>query len=261
MILKPINECDRDFDFFPMRSWPPLLPPYAWRDHLVSGFDRRTGLALNFDTCELAEILKATYEKFNVFELARWWQILRPRPAHHDSSQMIQLCDMSGLKWCDHLEGTLSAIVQLPLHVQHWCEERKWTAGDVQILRSLPSLDEVTAAFTKMQQTRATRSQGVEILEIYGELQLLQVPPAVRLGASTSADAWLKELRQLRFPLATRTLEQKNSELAKAPWPKSTSARWVREGDKMKLEVTIGAENGTDLSRRLKQLESVSYEI
>jgi hypothetical protein len=168
---------------------------------------------------------------------------------------------MSGFKWNDHLEGTLRSIAPISISIQHWCEEKKWTAGDVQILRALPDLAAIQPAFEKLIATKATRAQGVEILEIIGELILLAIPWADTLAANTSAEGWLQNLRKLRHPRAAQSLDSKNRELMKAPWPKSTSAKWLRKGDRLKLEVVVEADDGVDLARRLQQLESLSHDL
>jgi hypothetical protein len=251
MILKPTTECESDFNFFPFKSWPKVLPAVAFCEQLVCDFHQTSEMALDLDQGSLAQVFIAVYHRLNIFELARLSQ------TSMDRCSLKQIVTASGFVWSDNLKCHLESIARLPRSFQYWCEAKELAPREVQIFRSFAALDLWQDSFRLFPTLGLTRQRAVEALELTGELLLLGIDPAELLPKSQHLDEWLKYLRSLRRPQALSVIDQHNDELAKIPWPKSTSGRWLRHGDQLQLEVSLKAHSKTELSMRLRELLNV----
>lgn len=251
MILKNVAECDRQLNFYPTKSWPLLLPVYSWHGHLVCGFDRTSGLAVELQAPALSQILLAIHGPLNFFELARLWHATAASGIQLDFAEMSA---GSQLRWCDHLQQNLKSVARLPLSVQQWMNSKQMGPADVEILKSFENLDDWSSLFQFMMSSRASRSQATEMIEVFGELLLMGHSAASIYDPALTIESQLSRLRQIRKPNSTAALEARNGILAKMAWPKASSGRWVRRGDCLELEVVVKARNGAELSKRLDEL-------
>ncbi len=248
MILKSIEECDRRFDFFSLKVWPTALPPIAYKSHLLCGFARRDGIAISIDNTALEILLIAIYKELNIFELSRLFAI-------EPQLDFSYLAERSGFSWCENLKLSLITIKNLDLATQHWMEQKSFSARDIQILRSFSDYQKLIPIFDYLKNSSASKSEAVQILEIAGELILLERPlPQL----NTSSAALIEDLEKLRSPMANSTTQTKNNKLGEWSWPKSTSGKFMRRGDQTQIEVKIQASSAQELKTRLSALEGLS---
>ena len=141
-----------------------------------------------------------------------------------------------------------------------WLEEKKLSSSELSILKqlseeqALPLLDWIGAH-------SPSHSQGVEILELSGELLLMDKLPRAVFQALQEPKALLKKLRGLRYPLTLGEDEKKFQYIKTLPWSKQLKGQWIRKNDKSGLHITFTVFSLKDFHGKIKSLETLYNQL
>lgn len=137
-----------------------------------------------------------------------------------------------------------------------WVEEKKLSEKEISILKQL-SEKESLSILNWIADHRPSHSQGVEILELSGELFLMDQLPEDIFQNFREPATLLKRLRNLRYPLSFGKDEKRSEYLKTLPWSKGLKGQWIRWNDKSGLNVHLTAFSLKDLSEKIKNLETL----
>lgn len=263
MELIPLETCSRALEFTTREPWPKEFPAFAWNGHLLTGFERTGGHALNFPKeSPFIKLVHACYKKLEIDELAALWLQLKNLPVA--TEQQREFFSFYNLHDNETLRETLRLFLKMGPSFRSWAGDRKVGPGELAILRSFTShnwvhLMEVGESIAKLMSSRRT---GAEILEVAGELSLSGVAALeIQRLDSETAETWLERLIRLRNPVASAKLADKNKSLQNLPWPKQTSGRWVRHGDQDNLEIKMVVKSDQEIEKRIEQLKAVQSKL
>src|SRR5438128_1306046 len=108
MLLRPISQCNTSLDFLPRAVWPSVFPALAWRGHLVCGFERSQGEALELGESNLVEILKSCHPELGLAEFARLQSRLEKALPDLFREFREPLCSAYQMRWSDRLQQTFA---------------------------------------------------------------------------------------------------------------------------------------------------------
>lgn len=257
MILKPFTHCSRDLDFAPQKRWPTALPAVAWQGHLVCGFDRAEGLAIDSDDGSLLELLHACHPQLGFCELARLNARLDNLAVDLESEFHVRFFSLYGLRWCDRLVQTLKMVAQTPLEFQNFANAKDFSVRDFSALLAIPELSLFFPFLTALIKLPLSKSEVVRALELGVELYLMNHPMSDLLPADLRKDDYLQKLERLRRPHISAADEKWKNTVANWPWPAHVQGQWQRFGDQSGLEIKIRTGSPEDFQKKLQRLLSI----
>lgn len=244
-----IKQCDKSLNFKPLTPWPKALPAIAYKGELWSGFELGPEHPVwNWTTGNALETFKGIYPRLTLPEVARLGTL---------SSAYLPQADIAalyGVPWTETTQQIFAALVQCPSSFQDWVAEKAIGPQELGIFMSV-SAQQLTPALQKIVNENLSRQNGIQALELFGELLLLN--HEIENLTSGQGDAWLKNLRQQRFPLTQKKDLAAEKSLSHLPWPTSVQSKWVRRGDKGGVEIKFFVATPLELSRTLQNLRKL----
>lgn len=248
-MLNTIKHCDKKLDFKPLKAWPAGLPAIAYQGELWSGFDLPLDHPVfNWTSGQALEIFKATYPQLSTVELAHLCQLTTP---HWTSAQ---LAAAYGMQYTETTAQIFTALTLCPRDLQIWLAEKCVGPQELAIFLAV-SPTQLTACFTKLLTETHSRNQGMQILELYGELLLMGKSEELLLQGQ--GEQWLQNLKQLRFPASHLADKKAQQNLTQWPWPASVQSKWIRKGDKAGVEIKFFASTPQEFKRTLHSLRKL----
>ena len=141
-----------------------------------------------------------------------------------------------------------------------WAEEKKLSSKELRILNQLPK-EQAHPLLDWIASYKPSHSQGVEILELSGELLLMECLPAEIFQSHQEPNSLLKKLRQLRYPLTLGADERKSQYIKTLSWSKKLKGQWIRKNDKSGLNISCTAFCLKDFYENIKSLERLYTQI
>lgn len=248
-MLTDIKHCDKNLNFAPLQAWSSSLPAIAFKGELWSGFELPEDHPVyNWTSGQALQIFKATHPQLSMVEVARICQLESPHLERHELLQVYGLQPQEGTL------QILKAVTGCPEAFQTWLAQKAVGPQELGILLSLAPV-KLTKAFHKIVTENHSRSHGVQILELFGEL--LMMGKSEELLLSANGEAWVKLLRQLRYPLAHSADQTASQAIAKISWPGSVQSKWTRRGDQAGIELKFFAANPLEFKRTLASLRKL----
>jgi hypothetical protein len=256
-----VTQCVRHLNFEPRRLWPEALPAIAWRGELISGFERKSGAAVDvYETNRsgLIETLKAVYPELGLAETARLSLRLAVTMPETWAELREGFFRAYNLRWNDRLGELLNLVASAPAAFQSWVDEKSVSPRD---LSPLLALNENLRAFhpflEAMTELRFSRNEGVRALELGAELFLMGRPLSDLLPSTADAQKYLRQLELWRRPVSLENDQEWRADVQKWPWPAQVQGEWQRFGDQSGLEVKIRATSAEDFNKKLERLLSI----
>lgn len=253
----PVEALKNDLSFQPKKPWPQNLPPVAWKDYLVTGWGSKETEALVVEG-NLEDLILQFYPDLELSEIARLYDRLSQLPQESVSFEKLMMG--YGLRFSARLEKCLKQILKLSSTAQSWIDEKKLKPSDLEILNCFEEVAPLEAVFSKFTLIQPSKQQGVEILELYGELTLageVHLP----LAEMRTADLWLLDLRRRRYPLRETSSGAAQKKLEALAWPQRTKAQLKKAGDQDLLEISFQASSAADFQKKLAQLAQMQKSI
>lgn len=258
MKLTQLSLCSKDLHFSPRRTWPKALPLFSWNGLLLNGFDRQEDQAVVelSESSTLLESFVSIYEKLNLMEFARLFRVIRTSPQLKDLN-WTELVEAYGQRDSEAHREILHRLLDVPEAMQKWIEEKDLSVRDLMIFISFDSLRNLQTCFTFLTEKSCSKSEGVKILELFGELILLDRDAATTLSVSTTAADAIRGLELLRYPMRKSLQINLEEKLKSVQMPLRTQARFLTQGDETSLELKLQAKNPEDLKKRLESLQKM----
>jgi len=251
--------CRMELNFGPLSHWPASLPGVAVQGVVIAGFEQDLILNHHLDVDsidgqkQVEEIFMSLYPQLSWGEMARLWKSAETLNWFPIASVLIR----RGHKLNSHFTSLAECFLRQPLTFQNLCIHKGWGGNDLAPLQSVAGLD-LRPLLDKITSSQLSKSQGVQALELAIDLLMQgQLPQEIE----QDGEAWLKTLRQLRYPMSTEAdeLQQTQVQALQKVVPSSTQIRWVRQGDKAGLEVRLFLATPKDLlahSQALPHIQS-----
>lgn len=282
-----MNELNLSLNFDPQKPWPEILPCFSWKNWKLCGF-LSTQPVIGLDEHSFEKAFHSCHPHISLSELARLYQNIKNQNSLYSEINWVHFFKPYRLKDDQNLHKLLLQLANSPISFQNWVDSKNLSQGDLAILRSFksfsekPSSERSTNFFfsvcKKISQTQPTRSQGVKILNLAGELILintqathnhslgeeeLSTPSNESIPYLKGADSqqWYESLYQLRFPNTYKKDQSQQEKCNQLPWPKSTQARWVREGDTSGIKVSFIAESQKDFETKIEGLKHIQATV
>jgi hypothetical protein len=254
MKVRSLSECDHQFDFFNRRPLKSGFPVLAWGSHIITPVQEgKDVVSLNPNTTHLEQLIYDLYPDLSLMELARLeenlWKL--------DLNIFNQILEKYSLSPSENLSQTLDILRKAPEDFQNWAHEKRISVRDLAPLRTGESRD-LHFILEQIVRARATRQQGVQILEIAAELFHSDAPIAEIMSLSEAAEIWLAHLKKMRYPMASAADLEMQNKIRALAWPAHVEAEWLRRGDQTGLQIKFFAQSQTELSKQLEKLKSIN---
>ena len=140
---------------------------------------------------------------------------------------------------------------------QQWVKNKKLTAFHLSLLTEFSDMQILQALLSWIGRNRPSHSQGVQVLELAGELLLMGIPLDAVFETSQKPEILLKKLKKLRHPLASKKEEQKANIVQAFPWPEQMNGRWIRQNDRTGLEVQFRCFSTKEFKQKIQSLQHI----
>jgi hypothetical protein len=258
MELKSLSLCSTGLDFKARTAWPEALPAIAWGEQLIAGFEKKSGSAVSIDpdTQPLHLLIKACHPDLGLAELARLISCIEKLAEPFEATNFLKCY---GLHDSETLRRTLAHIIALPIAAQNWIDEKTLGPRELSIFLSMPEPLQLNALLEQITARNISRQIGVKILEIGGELLLMNIawPTWESHAKDPDGRLWLKAAGELRHPNSTATDQSRSQRVTTLPWPAHIHAEWKREGDRAGLSIQFSSQSVADWQKRINDLEAI----
>lgn len=251
-ILKA-SECERIFDFFIYQPSPKNLVPIAWGNYLLTGCEPNGSVVSLPAESNFTAIVREIYPELSFVELSRLRQNLRQL----NFSIWGEILESYQLLASESVELTADALDATPESFRIWAHEKKLMPRDLAPLR-LPIPKEFDDVLRGIAESRATRQEGCQILELSAEL-FLGGTSILDIRQHSSSEKWLAHLKKLRFPRTSRADEEMRQKIKSLNWPPHVDAEWLRRGDQTGLQIKFFAATEAELTRRLEGIKGIKH--
>lgn len=144
---------------------------------------------------------------------------------------------------------------------EQWVKDKKLDFSGLSLLTEFSDTQKPQALLNWISQNRPSHSQGIQILELAGELLLMGRPLNAILETAQNSEDLLRSLKQLRYPLTSGQEEKKTKIVRALPWPKHMKGRWIRQNDKTGLEVQFQCFSMKEFKQKAQSLQHIINEI
>ena len=151
-------------------------------------------------------------------------------------------------------------FTQFPLFKQ-WVEDKKLNVRDLSILTEFKSSAPFKPLIKWIEKHKPSHSEGKLILELAGELLLIEAPITFLLLKNKTAKGLMAELKKIRYPKTLFRDQKKSQIIQQLDWPPTIKAKWVREGDKGALSISFKSFSLKDFEQKIKTLTLASQQL
>ena len=144
---------------------------------------------------------------------------------------------------------------------EKWVKDKKLEFASLSLLTELSDIQIAQPLLAWISRNRPSHSQGIQILEMTGELLLMGRSLNALFETTQNPEDLLKNLKQLRYPLTSGQEEQKTKIVKALPWPKQMKGRWIRQNDKTGLEVQFRCFSMKDFKQKIQNLQHIISEL
>lgn len=138
-----------------------------------------------------------------------------------------------------------------------WVKDKKLNPKDLSILTEFQTIFPIKNLLQWIEKQQPSHSQGKQILELGGELLLMNKPIHNLLLNEKKSSSLIENLRQLRFPETSSRDEIKSRIVKHLPWTKFIKAKWTRQNDRGALSVHFQSFSLKDFKQKIQKLNSV----
>ena len=141
-----------------------------------------------------------------------------------------------------------------------WAVEKKLNATHLSILTEFNQLETIKNLIHWIETHLVSHSEGVQILDLAGELLLMDKNITPLLKQHQTTTPLIKELKKLRFPNSSLSEEKKRELLNKMDLGSSIQAKWMRQKDRTGLQLQFTSFSPRDFKQKIEKLKSLYNE-
>ena len=149
---------------------------------------------------------------------------------------------------------------QFPLFHQ-WMKDKKLNPKDLSILTEFETLFPIKPLLQWIEKRQPTHSQGKQILDLGGELLLMDKAFNSLLLKETTAPQLIEGLKKLRLAETSFRDEKKSDIVNRLAWTDSIKAKWIRQDDRGALSVHFHSFSLKDFKQKIQKLNSVYQQL
>ena len=142
-----------------------------------------------------------------------------------------------------------------------WAKSKKLTSKELSILTEFQNSSPLQPLIQWIENHKPTHSQGTQILELGGELLLMDKPFHSLLSEKTKASFLIEQLKKQRLMESSVRDENKSKIVNSLPWSSSIQAKWIRQGDRGALSVQFQSFSLKDFKQKIQKMESIYNQL
>ena len=139
-----------------------------------------------------------------------------------------------------------------------WSLQKKLNKTDLSILTEFHNIQKIQALISWIEDHHVSHSQGVQILDLGGELLLMNKSLLSTLKQNQKSDQLIEQLRKLRFPKSSSRDKKKSQILTELQSGKSIKAKWIREKDRTGVQLEFKSFSLKDFKQKIQKLNSIA---
>lgn len=256
--LISIKQCVNRLDFKPLSPWPKGLPSVAIQGYVIAGFSTE-GFVFNHQVDpkseEAFEIWKSVHPELSFAECARLATLLTDSPWTAE-----QLLGLWGFTCRDQQLLAASWLLEQTETFQNWAAQKKLSPADIAPLR-IVAQEKLNPFLERVLSLDLSKSFALQLLELSTDLLFFEEDPEKILEqwprSKNEIEVGLRKLKALRFPQTTQSDQALEGQMKQLPWPGTSQAKWVRQGDRAGIELKLFVSQPSDLKKYLVSLERV----
>lgn len=258
--LKEITHCDIGLGPFSLRPWPIGLPAVAINGLVIAGFQQKYVFDYVIEienNEEMAMLFRSLHFELSSCELALLSQSAKKFPWFPLST----IFSKYQVRWNHQTEKISALVAALPTQFLNYCHEKKWSYSDFTPL--LTSQDSNLADFFDQIITRnPTRSEGTLLFEFFIDLLQMGNKLTELLPKSTeSTNQWISNLKKIRYPRTHQSDIDSAQKIQQFDLTGTSSAKWVRMGDKAGIELRFFVSQPSDLKKISGSINKLQIEL
>ena len=142
-----------------------------------------------------------------------------------------------------------------------WVKDKKLSPKELAILTEFQNLSKLKPLLQWIESHKATHSQGAQILELGGELLLMNRPLSSLLFKEQKASSLIECLKKLRLSESSSRDEKKSQIVNSLDWSSSIKAQWIRQNDRGALSIHFNSFSLQDFKQKIQNLNSVYKQL
>ncbi|MCZ0931874.1 MAG: hypothetical protein OXJ52_01810 [Oligoflexia bacterium] len=142
-----------------------------------------------------------------------------------------------------------------------WSAKKKLNSTDLSILTEFKNSSSFRALIEWIEKHPVSHSEGKQILELGGELILMNQSIQAILQKHKQAKALIADFKKLRFPIYTQKQEEKTKIIKKLKLEPALKAVWRQDKDRGVLSIQFQSFSLKDLKQKIKKLEAVYKQL
>ena len=142
-----------------------------------------------------------------------------------------------------------------------WSLEKKLNSTDLSILTEFKNSSSLKTLIEWIENHSVSHSEGKQILELGGELILMNQSIQALLQKHKKAKALIIDLKQLRYPIYTQQEKRKAKIIKELDLGSSLKAVWRQDKDRGALSVQFQSFSLKDLKQKIKKLEAIYKQL
>ncbi len=261
MNLIAYNDCQKSLDFQPDTIWPKYWPAFAWENKLVSGFNNKNQVVLNFtsEDVNFLYLFHHCHPQLSLSEmgriLLRWNKTKKPVFSWKEFFSLYKLSQNT-----DFLIQQLKIFMSTPHSFQNWVNKKKLHPAELRVLNSIKNTKPIHFILEWIAGQNLSHALGMKALELSTELFLMGYQTDKILNPNISPEEAILEMEKKRKPFSF-SLDQTKKKHLKTTWPSHVTARWHRKGDQAGLEIKMWCRNQEDLEKKLIGVKSAFQQL
>ncbi|MBC6415318.1 MAG: hypothetical protein GDA46_02890 [Bdellovibrionales bacterium] len=139
-----------------------------------------------------------------------------------------------------------------------WTLQKKLNEKNLTILTEFQDIKKIQALIQWIENHHVSHSQGIQILELGGELLLMNKSLLSVLKEKQQSQKLIEKLKEMRFPKSSLREKEKKQILNKLQLGKSIKAKYIREKDRTGLQLEFKSFSLKDFNQKIQKLNSLS---
>lgn len=144
---------------------------------------------------------------------------------------------------------------------QKWVQNKKLNTQHLSILTEFEDISVLKPLIQWIEQHQPSHSQGEQILELGGELLLMDKTIEPILLKEHQASSLIESLKKHRTPCVFLRDKNKSELLKNMDWPQSIKSKWVRQNDKGALSIHFHSFSLRDFKQKIQKLNSIYKQL
>jgi len=151
----------------------------------------------------------------------------------------------------------LSKILEEFPKFKKWVKNKKLSDQDLNILTEFEPNSLLKPLLKWIEDQRPSHSQGKQILNLGGELLLMNKDIKTLLSKEHQAPELIQSLKQKRNHNTFKRDQNKSGLIDNLNWPSSIKAKWIRQNDRGALSIHFQSFSLRDFKQKIQKLNSV----